>query len=226
MATTDYDFSQTRNEIIESAFRKIGKLAPGQALPGEQAVQGAAALNVLVKSWQSKRIFLWNLQELTPLTFAVGEYTKALDNSVLGVEKAWYRNDSDADIKIDIVSYANYEQVVSKSEPEATSPSLCAINYTHGTPTLYIWPKASESLSVYLLAVKKLQDMDNASSTPEIPQRFYQALIYGLADILADEYGVNINERQYIKNKSDEYFAQALSSDYEYEDVTMVKSSY
>lgn len=63
MALSDYDFNTTRNEIIERAYRIIGKLDPGDTLPGDMMVQAVIALNSLVKSWQSKHVFLWTLRD-------------------------------------------------------------------------------------------------------------------------------------------------------------------
>ena len=224
MATTDYDFTQTRTQIIERAFRIIGVLGPGQTLSGEQAVQAIAALNMLVKQWQTKRIFLWTIQEDSQ-AFTTGDQSVTLGNDILGLDKVWYRQNNNQDIPVTIISFHEYEEFVNK-QTTSNYPHYCAIDYDRSTPTLYIWPKASQDFTLYFLAVKRLQDMDTSSGGADIPTRFLQALTYGLADLLADEYGKSIQERSYIKSKYDEYFLEAANSDYEFEHVTMVAPSY
>lgn len=224
MVTTDYDFTQTRTQIIERAYRIIGVLGPGQTLSGEQAVQAITALNMLVKQWQTKRVFLWTIVESSQ-AFTTGNQSNTLGNEILGLDKVWYRQANNQDIPVKLISFHEYEELVQK-QTSSNYPHFCALDYNKSTPELYIWPKASANFTLYFLAITRLQDMDTSSGNPDIPQRFIQALTYGLADLLADEYGKSIQERSYIKSKYDEYFLEAANSDYEFEDYTAVSSSY
>lgn len=223
MATTEYDFTQTRNQIIERAFRIIGVHSPGQSLPGEMAVQGSIALNTLVKYWQTKDLFLWNLKEET-ISFSANDTSQALGNHVLGIERAWYVQ-SNTNISIKIKSYSDYLKNLT-STSSADFPTLCAIDYDKSTPTLYLWPKAASAVDIHIHAYNRLKDLDSANDIPEIPQRFIQPLVYGLADVLADEYKTPYQDRKMIKDKADEYFIVAQSSDYEYEDKTVATGAY
>jgi hypothetical protein len=223
MATTDYDFNQTRSEVIERAFRIIGVGTPGQSLSGEQTAQGVVALNVLVKQWQTRRVFLWTIKE-SSLAFTASTANATLGNEVLGIDKAWYTT-SNSDIPIEIISYRKYQEIVNKTSESAT-PTYIAMDYSKTTPDLYLYPTPSANITIYFLAVERLQDMDSSGGNADIPQRFLQALTYGLADVLSDEYGLPLNERQYIKNKYDEYFFDAQKSDYEWEDETHVAGAY
>lgn len=223
MAATDYDFSLTRSEILQQAFRKVGILGDGQTLTGEQSLQGVTALNMLVKQWQTKDIFLWQIVEQTT-TFAVDEKSKLIDNSIIGIDKAWYV-DGDNDVPVRIVSYRDYQEIINK-ETQANTPYVCALGFDQYAPTLYIWPEASGSISFKWLGVLRLQDMDTAGGGADIPQRFELALVYGLACILADDYGILVKERQFLRNEYDRYFFEAQKSDYEYEDITISDPCY
>lgn len=217
MATEDYDFTLTRTEIVEQAYRKIGILSDGQQLTGEQTAQGVMALNMLVKQWQTKDIFLWQIVEQSD-TVADGTSSIATDNAVLGIDRAWFK-DGTNDIPITLVSYREYVDIINK-ETASDTPYIAALGHEKGTPTLYIWPEASGNLTVYYLAILRLQDMDTASGNADIPQRFEMALVYGLATILADDYGLTINERKYLRQQYELYFIEAQKSDYEFEDHT------
>lgn len=65
MATSgSYDFTRTRDEIINAALRKLGVLAEGETATAEQTNEAAEALNAMVKSWMGKGIHLWVQQEI------------------------------------------------------------------------------------------------------------------------------------------------------------------
>jgi hypothetical protein len=66
MATSgSFDFNLTTNEIIEQAYRKVGKLADGQTLTPEQFQTAAQLFNAMVKAWRTDNIFLWTLDWIT-----------------------------------------------------------------------------------------------------------------------------------------------------------------
>jgi len=223
MATTDYDFSLTRAKIIEQAYIKIGALGLGQTLPGEMSVQGSLALNMLVKEWQTKDIFLWQLVQGTTV-FAADTTSKAMDNSVLGVEKAWYKSGTN-DVEISVISYRRYLEEIAK-EVSSQYPYYIAVDNHITTPTMYIWPQPTAELTVYHLTITRLKDMDTSGATPDVPQRFYMALVYGLATILADDFGLPVRERDYIKSQYNEYLFEAMKSDREFEDITVSEPAY
>lgn len=77
MATSgSINFSLNRDEVIKAALRKLGVLAEGENPSSEQINNGAQALNVIVKAWQSQGIHLWKTKELTLfLTESQGKYT-------------------------------------------------------------------------------------------------------------------------------------------------------
>lgn len=224
MATTDYDFNLTRSEIIEQAYIKIGKITPGQTLSGPDYQQGVVQLNTLVKSWATKDIFLWQVvQENKSVT--AGNASVALDNAILGIEKCWYKDTNNYDVEIAVKSYRDYIDIVDK-DYESSFPVLAAIGFETSVPTLYVYPSVTATTTFYYLAVKRLQDLDTASGTPNIPQRFVLALIYGLATLLADDYSLPVREREYLENKYQGLFLEAQKSDYVYETSTIVEPTY
>lgn len=59
------DFSLNRNQIILSAFRKIGAFASGETPDAQSVADAADALNGLVKHWETIGIHLWTETEGT-----------------------------------------------------------------------------------------------------------------------------------------------------------------
>jgi len=57
-------FNQTANAICEAALRKLGILAEGEVITGQMMIDTRAALNRLVKEWQTDGLHLWKQDEI------------------------------------------------------------------------------------------------------------------------------------------------------------------
>ncbi len=223
MATTDYDFNLTRNQIIESAYRKIGLLDSGQVLSGSQQVEGNLALNVVLKDWRNKGIFLWtHLKQTVNLVNADRDYT--LGNDVLHIDKAYYTT-SNTDIDVAVVTYREYLEITNKTSTSNT-PECVALDYNVNTRTLWVYPTPSASLTLTILTVIRQKDMDTSSGTPEVPKEYLRALIYDLASDLADDARIDLRERGFLNNKADNLMAQNKKRDIDYSDENVVSGSF
>ena len=58
MASTDYDFILTRDELIDESYRKIGVLADGENISSEQLDTANKKLNLIIKAWEGNGIYL------------------------------------------------------------------------------------------------------------------------------------------------------------------------
>lgn len=59
-----YNFSLTRTQIIEEAFRLLVILGAGQSLTNEQLSRGVFWLNSILASWQMDGMHLWTTEEI------------------------------------------------------------------------------------------------------------------------------------------------------------------
>ncbi len=207
MAATDFDYIATRNEIIEGAFRIVGALEIGQSLTTDQLDQGVKALQLLIKSWSNKHLFLWsyNIDEFDTVA-ATETYDSTLDQAILGIDKAW-AVDSNEDIPLKVISWSQYQDIFSK-ETDTGRPSHIAFKSTP-SPSVVLWPSPDDVYTIKMLSVFPLEDFDTAASTGDVQARFQRALKYGLAEDLFDEYPGPMNTRQYVKLKAAELFSEA-----------------
>lgn len=220
MAATDYDFSSTRNEIIQRAYRIIGVGTDTDSLTANQLTQGVIALNQLVKSLQNKRIYLWTEQGLTQaLTATVPSYALSTNPAVYSIEKAFLRI-SNTDIPLEVISWREYQAIPDKSS--AGDPTHCT---TDGT-SLYVYPVPSQSRTLYYLGLIKAKDWDTSSGSGDFPVRYQDALTYGLAAHLADEYGVPLTERQYLDGKATQLLFDARNFDTNLSDIETVTGAF
>lgn len=224
MAATDYDFNLTRNEIVERAFRIVGALTLGETLSAEQIEQGRIALNSLVKHWQTKHIFLWSMiMKNISLVAATDNYTMGTDPGIIGIDKAWWVNGT-TDEPVTILSYREYQDIPDKTS--TGNPTHVALNYQPPTPTLYVYPVPSANGTLKTLAITRLQDLDTSSGNAQIPIRFLEALVFGLAEVLSFEYPVTPSEANRIERRAGQTFLEAQKSDREMGDYEFVKSAF
>lgn len=81
---------------------------------------------------------------------------------------------------------------------------------------LYPWPRQnSDNYRLEFVYLKPYDDLDNATDDFEFPQEWYQAIVYGLAALLADVNGLPLRERSYITARAREYKQDVMGFDVE-----------
>lgn len=60
-----FDFTENTDQIIEDAYQKLGILAEGESLTGDQKTRAKRSLNRMVKHWQTQGVHLWKYREGT-----------------------------------------------------------------------------------------------------------------------------------------------------------------
>lgn len=213
MTASDYDFNVTRNEIIERAYRIIGKLSPGEVLSAEMYQQAIIALNSMVKSWQSKHVFLWTIVEFTQgLTAGQASYSlSSTDPSVYAIDRAYVRINN-IDHPCTVASFRQYVDIPDKTS--AGDPTVVALN-GQITPTLFVWPVPTQTRLLYYSGIVKLKDFDTAAGTADFPVRYIEAITFGLAHKLSFEYGRPIQEQRELERQFQAEFGEAKTGERE-----------
>jgi hypothetical protein len=227
MATTDYDFTATRNTIIRRALRKVGAISETATPSGEQLNHAVDALNEIVKHWQGSHVYLWSRRVLS-VTLATGDkdYSLSTDPAVFGVDKAYLRQATNSDYELEKISWFDYQSIVDKDS--TGTPSCYAID-NQPTPTLYVWPVPNSSMNgklLYYLGIAKLKDFDSSSGSGDFPVKWQQALTYALVVDLADDYGVPVNERKHYVQMADKLFREARRGENDRSDSDFTTGAY
>lgn len=223
---TAFDYIATRNELIRDALEIVGALDTYEPMTAEMLAQGVRSLQLLTKHWNNKHVFLWAHNQFLFSTVAAQEvYTSELDPEIIGIDKAYVRNVGELeDIPLEVISWSEYWDIQDK-ETDTGRPKVLAFKSTPA-PSVYLWPNPDDSYTVRGLAVYALEDFDSASGSGDIPVRFQQALLYGLADKLFDKYPGSMNSRQFIESKAAQYFAEAKAADIPSETTSEVAPLY
>lgn len=149
------------------------------------------------------------------------QYT--LPTDVLGIDNAFIRYNG-TDFRLDIISRNEYMDIGTKYVEG--HPQLLMYD-TRLVPNLYLYPQADlTDYQLHYLAVIRLKEFENASSTPDFPQDWYRALVWGLAADLASEYGLSISRMNYLDSKADYFLKRARKEDKEYVNIRILEGAY
>lgn len=128
----------------------------------------------------------------------------------LKVIQAWLRNMSVTpyiDRPVILLSRQEYNILGSKFATGQINSVWYNPMTTYGEVHTYLTPDATTATDymLYLVGQKPLGDILLATDVPDFPSEWMQALVWGLADELAIEYGCHVNQRQEIGMKAERY---------------------
>jgi hypothetical protein len=233
---TSSNYYTTRDDIIKRALRIIGAISQGETPSATAVTEAAITLNEVFKEWQADGLQLWKRATLPLNGFTVGTSAVTLQSngapSNLAPSKIidiFYKNTaSGQDTTLTHMTYSEYVRFT----PKATSYST-PTQWYYQTPgakdsavysggnwgVLTFFPGFSTTFitdnTIYIVGIYPFYDFDTSSDQPDLPDYLINALVWALADQLAYEYGVALQERDRITKKAMFHKAVALSFDQE-----------
>jgi hypothetical protein len=213
MATSStYEYQLTRNQIIESALRKLGVLAEGQTPSSQNYSDGMMALNAVIAQLRAIGMPLWARSEYT-FTPTTGTYTIGTGmtlNTPFPVKLLQaFRTETNAKIPMELVAREDFNTL-----PTTDTGSPIKVNYrpyvNYGSVSFWPTPTSSNTSTVTLVYQRPYQYFTGASETMDFPEEWYNALIYHLAVRLAPEWGVPLPDRQMLLQEAKMYTEDAL----------------
>ena len=182
-------FTETRDELITDALRKVGAVGPDTTPTAAQLAHGARALNRIVKGIDSEGGRLWRVVRRTfTLTAGSGSYQFGGDVLTIDEPLNFRRSGEDGRQPVRVISRDDYMLISDRTLRGA--PSVVFIEKTVDTMTTNFWPLPDASGdSIEYAAVLRSRDFDTGGNTPDFPAEWINALMYGLAADLAFDYG-------------------------------------
>lgn len=192
MATSgSTDFSDSRSQIIADAFVRIGGLMPGAVPSTEQTANASREMNRILKSWAARGHNLWRHTEgsLTLVanqsTYTMGGTTPDFASRPLRVISARYKDASGNEIAMKMLSRDEYFEL-----PQKTTSGV-PVNFYYDPQRdqskLFIWPVPSSVTTETLefTYMRQFEDFDADADEPDMPQEWFDAMVWGLAARLA-----------------------------------------
>jgi hypothetical protein len=210
-----------RDSLVAAAMRKI-VLAKGQEPDSEDLANATEALNNLVAELMTMGMPLWAMKtaEVT-MVEAQSSYTLGVGLAVdmafpLRITQAWTTLLS-GESKQELNPTADYDFNLLPTASLVTSvPAQFTYQPVINYGILRIWPApsaavvADRTLSIRYLA--PFETFVGATDTPYFPREWNNTIIYGLAHLLAPEYGVPLNDRGALEKQYEKHLETALGA--------------
>ena len=200
VTTSVSTFNPTLNEIFEEAFERCGL----ELRTGYDFRTARRSLNFLLGEWANRGINLWTIEEGS-INLVQGQTTYDLPNDTVDLLEHVIRTDSNqgpnqTDINISRISVSTYSTIPNKlaqGRPiqvwinRQSGQTTDLIGATSANPQINVWPTPDQGTQLnpyyvfYYWRLKRIFDAGDGVNVPDIPFRFQNCLVAGLAYMIA-----------------------------------------
>lgn len=224
-----YSFTVSRDDIINAALRTLSVLDQASTANATDLANCGQALNLLIKQWADNGAPLWAVQWIQiPLTTGTASYTIGPSGVVVlnyrptRVISAFLRNNlTNLDNTVELVSRSAYEMLGDKASPGIVNQVYYDAQLANGTVYCYNVPVDS-NYTLWLSVQRPIQDITAGTQNFEVPQEWFMALKWCLAEEIALEYGADQQTIERIIPKAKAYKDKAF--DWQQEEVSVTFS--
>jgi hypothetical protein len=206
------DFELDVADYIEEAFERCGL----ELRTAYDLRTARRSLNLLLAEWANRGLNQWTIQEKT-IAMVEGTTSYNVDSSVstaaIDVLDAFVRqtvNSENSDIQMTRLSRSEYSAIPNKS---TQGQPLQFFVDKQISPTISVYPTPDETskYTIHLNVLTRMDDVDAATNTLQMPFRFYPCLAAGLAYYISIK--KNPERTGLLKQIYEEEFQRALDAD-------------
>jgi hypothetical protein len=219
MATSgSTNFATSRDQLISGALRMAGAIAQGETPSATLVSEASEALNMFVKAKQADGMPLWAIKKYSVTLTATGDYTIGVGSTVntpkpLKVIQAYLSyTASGTDVPVRIITRQEYEMLGNKTS--VGYPNQVFYEPLNTTGVLHVYPvpdaTVAAACTLKIIYQRPFEDFDASTDEPDFPQEYYHAIKLNLADILAPEHGLAIQDRQDLSRRALAAWQEAL----------------
>lgn len=191
------DFTVTKRQVIERAYRIVGALKSGVTINSSQMADGSLILNSVIRELDAKRVGPWSIKESTFTTVA-GQTTYSsadgLPTDIYRLESAIYVKSSNDEIKVEVVGFHEYDKINDKTTTGDPEKILLSEDLTLSSKTAKLWPVPDAAKTMRLRYRRRMYDMDSDANNFDFPGEWYSCLSFLTAAELAEEYATDDNK--------------------------------
>lgn len=198
------DYSVNAVKIIDGALRALGILRSGDSSNNDLTLQNDCleALNLMIKNWQNYGLEQWTRKTHTITNLAAYQSNYSIANANADITsisiperiiQAYVTPQANMDVEVTPISMQEYWQLANKKS--TGMPNQIAYNFQNTEGMLYVWPvPTTNTYSLTIVYQKPYEDFDSNAGLPDVPQRWFEALKWGLAVRLAPEFGRPVSQ--------------------------------
>jgi len=229
--TSTTSFNPDLNELMEEAFERCGV----ELRTGYQFRTARRSLNFLITEWANRGINLWTIEQgQIPLvqgtiTYDLPSDTVDLLEHVIRTNPGSMGNQTDINIsRISVSTYSTIPNKLTQGRPiqvwvnRRSGQTTDLVGATPQVPQINVWPspdQGSEEAPFYYFVywrLRRIVDAGTGVNVEDIPFRFQNALVAGLAYMIAAKLPeLDPNRIAMLKLQYDEAWDLASSEDRE-----------
>jgi hypothetical protein len=200
VTTSTTSFNPDLNEIFEEAFERCGL----ELRSGYDFRTARRSLNFLMGEWANRGINLWTIEQGS-INLVQGQVTYDLPNDTVDLLEHVIRTSSgqgpnQTDLNITRISVSTYSTIPNKlaqGRPiqvwinRQSGQTTDLLGATPAYPQINVWPAPDQGTSLnpyyvfYYWRLKRIYDAGNGTNVVDIPFRFQNCLVAGLAYMVA-----------------------------------------
>jgi len=215
-------FNLDLSELVEEAFERCGK----ELRTGYDLRTARRSLNLLTVEWANRGINLWTIEQGSiPMVTGQSTYNLPVDTiDLLDTIIRTGTGQGQIDINITRISESTYATIPTKNAQGR--PIQVWINRQSGAdypvtgtnhPKIVVWPTPNAPGDQYTFVywrLRRIQDAGGGVSTQDIPFRFINCMVAGLAFYLASKLPDVAPERVlFLKSEYEQQFQLAADED-------------
>ena len=210
------NFDLDLNEIVEEAFERCGS----ELRTGYDLRTARRSLNLLFADWANRGVNLWTIEQgQQVLSQGTATYTLPADTVDL-IEHVIRTGAGNVSTQVDLtitrISVSTYSSIPNKLQQ--ARPIQVWINRQAAAPQFTVWPvpDGSQTYTFVYWRLRRIQDAGAGGTyTQDIPFRFLNALVAGLAYYLSMKIPGAADRMQVLKAQYDEAWDLASTEDRE-----------
>jgi len=208
-------WSLQRDAVISAALRKLAVLSGGSTPETYQVTNAAEALNAMIKAFHADGMPVWAIKSYDFST-VVGTTAYNIGNAQtfntpmpLKVIQA-LRSSGTTYSNVPLNVYTNYNYNLLPLVNSSGTPVNLYYQPLSQYGVINLWPKPDSVITITLKYQRPFEDMNASTDDFDFPPYWMEALIYNLADRLAPEFGIPLQDRQLLKAEAMHHKEDAL----------------
>ena len=211
-------FNLDISDLIEESFERCGQ----ELRTGYELKTARRSLNLLTVEWSNRGINLWTIEQGV-ISLVQGQATYNLPTDTIDLLDMVVRNgtaQNQTDININRISVSTYATIPNKN---ATGRPIQVWINRQITPQINVWPTPDgNQYSFIYWRLRRIQDASGSTQTMDIPFRFLNCLVAGLAYYLSMKLPVDPGRRGELKMDYEEQLQMAMDEDREKSPIRLV----
>jgi len=190
-------FNLDINDIIQEAFERCGV----DLRSGYDLKTARRSLNLMTIEWANRGLHLWLIEEgVVPLELGQADYDLPADTiDVIDQVIRTGEGTNQSDITINRISPSTYATIPNKQAKGR--PIQVWIQRLKDSPKITVWPApdGTENYKFVYWRMRRIEDVSGGASNADIPFRFLNAMVAGLAFYMSQKLPVDPNRRAELK---------------------------